>query len=127
MVVDYLTDFFEFSELVADTTAPTVILEAKKIFARHGIPRMVQTDGGSQFTSREFRLFAREWSFQHTISSPYNSRSNGKAESAIKIAKRILKRSKDPYMALLEWRNTPTEGRDSTPAQRLLARRTRFI
>ena len=28
-------------------------------------------------------------------------------------------------MALLEWRNTPTEGRDSTPAQRLLARRTR--
>ena len=48
MVVDYLTDFFEFIELFADTTAPTVILEAKKIFARHGIPIMVQTDGGSQ-------------------------------------------------------------------------------
>lgn len=82
---------------------------------------MVQTDGGSQFTS----TVCQGVEFQHTISSPYNSRSNGKTESVVKIAKRILKRNKDPYMALLEWRNTPTEGRDSTPAQRLLARRTR--
>ena len=36
-------------------------------------------------------------------SSPYHSRGNGKAESAVKIAKNILKKSReeDPYIALL--------------------------
>ena len=60
---------------------------------------------------------------QHT-SSPYNSQSNGKAESAFKFAKCLLKRSRDPYRALLEWRNTPTAGLGSSPAQRLLWRQT---
>ena len=30
----------------------------------------------------------------------------------------------DPYLGLLNWRNTPTEGMSSCPAQRLLGRRT---
>ena len=124
VIVDYLTDFFEISEL-SDTTSATVIKATKKEFTRHGVPLMVQSDGGPQFTSSEFQSFAKTWEFQHTTSSPYNSRSNGKAESAVKIAKRLLKRSQDPYRALLEWRNTPTAGLGSSPAQRLLARRTR--
>ena len=96
----------------------------KREFARHGIPVVVHTDGGPQFVSQEFSSFAKSWEFQHTISSAYNSQSNGKAESAVKIAKRLFKRSRDPYLALLEWRNTPTIGLDSSPSQRLLARRT---
>ncbi|KAJ8393224.1 hypothetical protein AAFF_G00062960 [Aldrovandia affinis] len=38
------------------------------------------------------KLFAQEWDFNHETSSPYNSQSNGKAESAVKIAKTLLKR-----------------------------------
>ena len=34
---------------------------------------------------------------------------------------------KDPYLALLDWRNTPTEGLDSSPVQRLMGRRTRTL
>ena len=34
---------------------------------------------------------------------------------------------KDPYLTLLDWRNTPTEGLDSSPAQRLMGRRTRTL
>ena len=124
VVVDYLTDYFEISYL-PDTTAASVITAIKSDFARHGVPVVVQTDNGTQFTSREFRSFARGWEFKHTVSSPYNSRSNGKVESAVKIAKRLLKRSNDPYLALLEWRNTPTTGMGSSPVQRLFARRTR--
>ena len=59
------------------------------------------------------------------MSSPYKGQSNGKAESAVKIAKRLFKRSADAYMALLEWQNTPTIGMGSTPSQRLFSRRTR--
>jgi hypothetical protein len=32
---------------------------------------------------------------------------------------------RDPYLALLTWRNTPTEGLNSSPVQRLMGRRTR--
>ena len=118
IVVDYLTDFFEVSEL-PNTLASTIVEATKREFARHGIPVVVHTDGG------QFSSFAKSWEFQHTISSAYNSQSKGKAESAVKIAKRLFKRSRDPYLALLEWRNTPTIGLDSSPSQRLLARRTR--
>ncbi|KAL5481461.1 hypothetical protein EMCRGX_G021622 [Ephydatia muelleri] len=124
IIVDYLTDFFEITELL-EVTASAVVQACKQQFARHGIPVWVHTDGGSQFTAWEFARFSKTWEFQHTLSSPYNSQSNGKAESAVKIAKRLMKRSTDPYLALLEWRNTPTIGMGSSPAQRLLSRRTR--
>ncbi|XP_066938886.1 uncharacterized protein [Macrobrachium rosenbergii] len=43
--------------------------------------------------------------------------------------KHLFKKSKedghDPILALLEWRNTPTEGFNSSPAQRFFGRRTR--
>ena len=124
LIVDYLTDYFEISNL--KSTVATVVVDAiKEQFARYGIPVVVQTDGGPEFIAWEFRDFAKSWEFQHTMSSPYNSQSNGKAESAVKIAKRLLRRSKDPFWALLEWRNTPTVGLDASPSQRFLARRTR--
>ena len=33
----------------------------------------------------------------------------------------------DPLLAFLDWRNTPTEGLGSSPAQRLMGRRTRTL
>ena len=44
-----------------------------------------------------------------------------KAESAVKFAKNILKKSchEDPYLALLVYRNTPQQGHTYSPAQRL--------
>ena len=63
-------------------------------------------------------------------SSPLFVQSNGKVENAIKTAKRLLKKSKgqrDFGLVLLDWRNTPTEGLDSSPAQRMFGRRTRTL
>ena len=34
---------------------------------------------------------------------------------------------KDPYLALLDWRNTPTEEFNSSPVQRLMGRKTRTL
>ena len=65
------------------------------------------------------------------MSSPHHHQSNGKAENAVKIAKKILQKSldsgEDPYLSLLAWRNTPSKGFDSSPAQRLISRRTRTL
>ena len=53
----------------------------------------------------------------------------GKAENAVKLAKSTLRKAhhsgQDGYLALLELRNTPSEILNSSPAQRLFARRTR--
>ena len=62
--------------------------------------------------------------------SPHHRQSNGKAESAVKIAKKIfacaIKTREDPLLCLLEWRNTPTEGFTSSPVQRFMSQRTKI-
>ena len=126
VTVDYYSDYFEL-DLLSDTTAESVVDATKRHFARHGIADMV-TDNGPQYSSAHFSKFAREWEFQHTTSSPLHSQSNGKAESAVKIAKNLVKKakrgSKDLQMSLLEWRNTPdTNG--LSPVQKLMSRRSR--
>ena len=105
-----------------------MVRKLKGHMARYGIPDEVVSDSGSVYTSREFKAFAKEYGFKHVTTSPYHHQSNGKAESAVKEAKKILKTSSasnnDPYLALLAHRNTPQEGFCTNPAQRLLSRRT---
>jgi len=121
ILVDYYSDYWELTEL-HHTSATEVINYCKEQFSRHGICDILISDNGSKFSSTEFSRFAVEWEFQHSTSSPYHSQSNGKAESAVKIAKRLLTKAfrdgSDPLIAILEWINTPTEGLNSSPVQR---------
>ena len=97
--------------------------------ARHGIPERVVSDNGPQYSSEEFRSFAQQYEFEHVTSSPGYPQSNGKAESAVKQAKRIMEKAiaakEDPYLALLAHRNTSSDGMTTSLAQRLFGRRTR--
>ena len=128
VTVDYFSGFFEIDRLY-DLKVSTVIRKLKTHMARYGIPDEVVSDSGSQFTSREFKNFAKEYGFNHVTTSPYHHQSNGRAESAVKEAKKILKKTtaskSDPYLALLAHRNTPQEGFGTSPAQRLFSRRTK--
>ena len=114
-----------------DTKARTVILKLKNHFARYGCPDEVVSDNGPQFSCNEFTTFACTWEFQHCTISPGNSKANGKVESAVKTAKRLLRKAlqadTDPYLAILDYRNTPTQGIGSGPAQRLMSRRTKTL
>ena len=121
-LVDYLMDLIDFEKLL-NLSSESVIDICKRSFARFGIPDIVQSDNGPQFTSREFDSFIIKWEFSHSTSSSYRAQSNGKAEAAVKTAKRLLKRS----TALLEQRNTPTAGMSTSPAQREIGRSTRSI
>jgi hypothetical protein len=50
----------------------------------------------------EFGQFADAYEFKHSTSSPDYSKSNGKAENAVKTAKRIMEKAvaagADPYL-----------------------------
>jgi len=52
-------------------------------------------------------------------------------EAAVKIAKNLLTKAKqdhrDPQLAILDWRNTPTESSNASPVQKLHSRRTRTL
>ncbi len=122
VVVDNLTKYWDIEELT-ETTAQNIVLQTKKIFSRHGVPEFVISDNGPQYTSSEYKKFSEEWNFQHHTSSPHYPKGNGTAEAAVKQAKRILKLSKDPWLAILEMRNTPDEL--ASPNEKLMSRRTR--
>ena len=128
MTVDYFSGFFEIDRLY-DLKVSTAIRKLKTHMARYGIPDEVVSDSGSQYTSRELENFGKEYGFNHVTTSPYHHQSNGRAESAVKEAKKILKKTaaskSDPYLALFAHRNTPQEGFGTSPAQRLFSRRTK--
>ena len=73
-------------------------------------------------TVTSFRSLQRSISL-NTLEPPRYLQSNGKAENSGKTAKNILKKAADAghdhHLSLLDFRNTPSEGMDSTPAQRL--------
>ena len=102
-------------------TAAKTIIHLKELFAEHGIPESIRSDNGPQFSSHLFKEFADKWNFTHHTSSPTNSRSNGQAESAVKIIKGLLTRSKcageDPYLALLAYRSTPVDSHLRSPGE----------
>ena len=127
--MDYFSRYFEIARL-PDTKSSTVVTHMKSIFARHGIPREVRSDNGPQYTSQEFRKFSREWNFQHTTTSPYHPQANGLAERSVQTVKNLLKKAnrdgKDPYISLLEYRNTPID-QIGSPAQILMSRRLRSV
>ncbi|XP_053383745.1 uncharacterized protein LOC128549966 [Mercenaria mercenaria] len=100
-------------------------------FSRFGIPEQLKSDNGPLFTSEPFSNFARDWHFTHVTSSPHHQSSNGLSEIYVKLAKRILQKAKDancdPYLPLLEHRNSPLPAIGYSPSQLLQGRRLRSI
>lgn len=128
MATDYYSNFFEVDKQSSQTSRE-VIGKLKCQMARHGISDTLRSDNGPQFSSQEFRKFSELYEFNHITSSPAYPQSNGKAENSVKttglIMLKALEAGSDPYLGLLDFRNTPTEGLGTSPAQRLFGRRTK--
>ena len=130
VVCDYFSNYIEVESLQTTTTR-AVCKVMKALFARYGVPEVLMTDNGPQFASTEFKGFSRAWSFEHQTSSPHYPQSNGKAENAVRTVKRLFTKCREvglsDFQALLDWRNTPTEGVGTSPAQRFLGRRCQTL
>lgn len=106
LVVDYFSRYVEVQSLNS-TTSTSVISVLKAIFSCHGIPVTLLTDNGPQFISEEMAQFSRTYGFTHVTSSPHYHQANGLAERTVRTVKAMLKKSSDPYLALLSYRTTP--------------------
>jgi hypothetical protein len=121
IIVDYFSGYPEIA-LLNSTTSTSVITHMKSCFARHGIPDRVISDNGPQFSSVEFSKFSSSYGFKHQKSSPRYPQANGKIERAVKTMKSLLKKSKDPYISLMAYRDTPLENGYS-PAELLFGKK----
>ena len=96
-------------------------------FARHGIPEVLISNNGPEFDNQEFKNFSTDWQFEHRTSGSRYPQANGKVENAVKTCKGLLLKAeedkRDPLLAILSWRNTPSEGFSTSPVQRLMGRR----
>ena len=111
IVADYYSKYL-FVYKLPSTESPTISRCLKSLFAEQGVPVILRSDNGPQFSSNGFRKFADEYGFRHVTSSPHYPRSNGFTESQVKIVKKSLAKAKksglDPALALLCLRTMPT-------------------
>ena len=66
VVSDYFSNYIEVAHLCSATTQ-AVVRDLKTMSVRFGIPEILVTDNGLQFSSNEFQVFANSWSFNHPL------------------------------------------------------------
>lgn len=135
IMIDACSKWIEVCKMQS-TTAKVVIGKVREIWARFGIPRQLVSDNGPPFSSDEFNTFLKSNGVEHVFSAPYHPASNGLAENAVKICKRVIKKAEaqklDIDMALqrylLVYRTTEHSTTKESPSQILQGRtlRTRF-
>ncbi|GFQ68708.1 uncharacterized protein K02A2.6 [Trichonephila clavata] len=73
------------------TTTKKTIECLRDSFARFGLPRVLVSDNGSQFTSYEFQRFMQRNGVKHKTSAPFKPSSNGQAERYVATLKQSLR------------------------------------
>ena len=101
------------------------------VFSRFGIPEKLLNDEGKEFIASPAKKFFKRWGIHHRDSSAYNPQSNGRAEVAVKTAKRLLQSNTGPdgsldtdkfLRAILQLRNSPDPDCNLSPAQIIFGR-----
>lgn len=132
VIVDSSSKWIEVCKM-KETTALAVITNLREIFARFGIPRQLVSDNGPPFSSVEFNNFLSNNGIEHCYSAPYHPSSNGAAENAVKICKKVIKKALKLHIDiecalqryLLMYRNTEHHTTGECPAKILLGRTVR--
>lgn len=101
---------------------------AQQFFTWTGCPREFWSDGGGAFVSDQFQQFLASCGTKFCPSSAEYPQSNGAAESAVKILKKLKQVSRDAtsfFHNLLLLQNTVKPGQVVSPAQVFLGRKQR--
>ena len=69
LIADYYSRFPVLHKLV-NTTSRVLIQEMKVVFTELGVPGVIVSNGGTQYTSAEFKDFTKQWQIDHKVSSP---------------------------------------------------------
>ena len=78
--VDHLTNWAEAIPIASKKPATVQQAFMDNVVARYGIPSVVISDNGGEFTSHAFEKWMREFGIEHHLTSPYSPQSNGLTE-----------------------------------------------
>ncbi len=129
-----LTGWLEIAFFPTSTRSGEIIRIFRDLFQRFGIPEEISLDGASNLKSGETLSFLDSWGVVRRLSAAYYPQSNGRAEAAVRTAKRITRTNTGPKgnlntdavsKALMQYRNTPIKGVGASPAQLMLGRSIR--
>ncbi|CAH8585253.1 unnamed protein product [Schistosoma margrebowiei] len=135
VVVDAFSKWPEIVPVIPPTTTQTIQL-LTEMFSRNGLPDIIVSDNGSQFTSSQFQEFCKRLSIKHFRSPPYHPQSNGQAERFVDTFKRALMKSKGEGTTvetlqnfLFVYRTTPNDmlPQQKSPAEILMGRKLSTI
>ncbi|KAJ8023976.1 hypothetical protein HOLleu_36568 [Holothuria leucospilota] len=113
------------------STAQATISKLRSIFATHGLPELVVTDNGRNFTSGEFGEFLKRNGVKHVFTAPYHPASNGLVERAVQTVKEGIRKMGEGTIEtkiarfLFHYRNTPHTTTGQTPSELLMNRKVR--
>ena len=118
----------------ATPNSTSIIESFRKFFQQFGVPEELSLDGGPNISSEEVTTFLKQWGTIKRKSSAHYPKSNGRAEAAVKSMKRLIRGNTGPQgtlntnemtKALLQYRNTPLQNCNKSPAQLLMGRNLR--
>ncbi|KAK2427943.1 hypothetical protein QL285_026492 [Trifolium repens] len=124
VAVDYFTKWVE-AEPLANIIVFNILRFFKRdVLARFGIPQVVVTDNGTQFTDKKFREFLVAINTKQRFTSVEHPQTNGQAEAANRVILRGLRRRLDDnkkrwveelHSVLWAYRTTPHSTTGETP------------
>lgn len=120
-------------KIVRDITTSTTIHACRELFATFGIPCVLVSDHGVQFTASEFQSFLSNNGVFHKMGAPYHPATNGQAERFIQTFKNKMKalncdRNKmhaELFNILLTYRKTIHPVTGKSPSMMLFGRQIR--
>ena len=139
VVGDRLSGWVEVLSSTAGTNlagSAGLVRHLRSFFATFGVPEEISSDGGPEFTAKGTQDFLRLWGVRHRVSSVSFPQSNGRAEVAVKTAKRLLLSNTGPtgsldhdrfLRAMLQLRNTRDPDCNLSPAQIIFGRPLRDL
>ena len=115
-------------KLAKDLTSATAIQICKNLFTKYGIPKVIKSDNGPAFISKEWANFAKKYNFKHQKITPLHPKANPMAERVMKTSNKRIRCSvvaKTPWKAemsnyLKRYNQTPHSATGYSPNMLLL-------
>ncbi len=120
-----LFSHFPFLFPVRAESTTELIRCTQMVFLQTGLPTVFASDNGPAFASSDFQAFLRTCGTKHRASSPRYPQSNGAAERAVQLVKRMLERTPDEaslFQALLLLQNTRRPDLGASPSELFFGR-----
>jgi len=86
---------------IPDKTSMTIVKELVDLFSHYGLPRVIQSDNGTEFVNELMTLLAENAGFEHRLISSYHPRANGVSERWVQSSVNTIK--KQIRGAIADW------------------------